>query len=110
MNMLTISLLLNILVLIPICYLMLTNNFRIVETLGEFNPARAILLAMYTTILAASIFLLIYPDTKFAIALLLVQILYKLLTPFTVKTLKHPFVISNVLIAVVHIWTVYSLR
>jgi hypothetical protein len=109
MHMLTLSLLLNILVLIPICYLMLTNNVRIVETLGEFNPARGILLAIYTTILAASIYLLIYPDTKFAIALLLVQIVYKLLTPFTVKTLKHPFVISNVLIAVVHIWTVYTL-
>jgi hypothetical protein len=77
--------------------------------LGEFNPARGILLAIYITILAASTYLLIYPDTKFAIALLLVQIVYKLLTPFTVKTLKHPFVISNVLIAVVHIWTVYSL-
>ena len=110
MNMLTLSLLLNILVLIPICYLMLTNNVRIVETLGEFNPARGILLAIYTTILAASIFLLIYPDNKFAIALLLVQIVYKLLTPLTVKTLKHPFVISNVLIAVVHIWTVYTLQ
>lgn len=108
--MLTLSLLLNILVLIPICYLMLTNNVRIVETLGEFNPARGILLAIYTTIVAASIFLLIYPDTKFAIALLLVQIVYKLLTPFTVKTLKHPFVISNVLIAVVHIWTVYRIE
>lgn len=108
--MLTISLLLNILVLIPICYLMLTNNVRIVETLGDFNPARGILLAIYTTIVAASIFLLIYPDTKFAIALLLVQIVYKLLTPLTVKTLKHPFVISNVLIAVVHIWTVYRIE
>ena len=108
--MLTISLLLNILVLIPICYLMLTNNVRIVETLGEFNPARGILLAIYSTIVAASIFLLIYPDTKFAIALLLVQIVYKLLTPLTVKTLKHPFVISNVLIAVVHIWTVYRIE
>jgi hypothetical protein len=46
MNMLTISLLLNILVLIPICYLMLTNNFRIVEILGVFNPARGILLSL----------------------------------------------------------------
>lgn len=109
MNMLTISLLLNILVLIPICYLMLTNNVRMVETLGEFNPARGILLAIYMTILISSIGLLIFPDTKFSIALLLMQIVYKLLTPFTVKTLKHPFVISNVLIAIVHIVTVYSL-
>ncbi len=108
--MLTLSLLLNILILIPICYLMLTNNVRMVETLGEFNPARGILLAIYITILIASIGLLIFPDTKFAIALLLMQIVYKLLTPVTVKTLKHPFVISNMLVAIVHIVTVYSLR
>lgn len=108
--MLYLSLILNILVLIPICYLMLTNNVRMVETLGEFNPARGILLAMYVTILLGSIYLLIYPNNQFAIALLLMQIVYKLLTPFTVKTLKHPFVISNVLIAVVHIWTVYGLQ
>ena len=107
--MLTLSLLLNILVLIPICYLMLTNNVRIVETLGEFNPARGILLAMYSTILLGSIYLLINPNNQFAIALLLMQIVYKFLTPLTVKTLKHPFVISNVLIAVLHIWTVYTL-
>lgn len=107
--MLTLSLLLNILVLIPICYLMLTNNLRIIKTLGEFNPARGILLAIYTTILIGSIYLLIFPDFKFAIALFLVQIMYKLLTPFTVKTVKHPFVISNILIAIVHIITVYSL-
>ncbi|MEN9290998.1 MAG: hypothetical protein RLZZ357_841 [Bacteroidota bacterium] len=107
--MLYLSLILNILVLIPICYLMLTNNFRMVKTLGEFNPARGILLAMYTTILIGSIYLLIFPDNKFVIALLLMQIVYKLLTPFTVKTVKHPFVISNILIAVVHLVTVYSL-
>jgi hypothetical protein len=88
---------------------MLTNNFRMVKTLGEFNPARGILLAMYTTILIGSIYLLIFPDNKFVIALLLMQIVYKLLTPFTVKTVKHPFVISNILIAVVHLVTVYSL-
>ena len=108
-TMLTLSLLLNILILIPICYLMLTNNVRMVETLGEFNPARGILLAIYMTILIASIGLLIFTDTKFSIALLLMQIVYKLLTPFTVKTLKHPFVISNMLVAIVHIVTVYSL-
>ena len=107
--MLYLSLILNILVLIPICYLMLTNNYRIVQTLGEFNPARGILLAMYVTILIGSIYLLISPNNQFAIALLLMQIVYKFLTPFTVKTIKHPFVISNILIALVHIVTVFSL-
>jgi hypothetical protein len=89
---------------------MLTNNYRIVQTLGEFNPARGILLAMYVTILLGSIYLLISPNNQFAIALLLMQIVYKFLTPLTVKTLKHPFVISNILIALVHIVTVFSLK
>lgn len=106
--MLSLSLLLNIAVLIPICYLMITNNFRMVKTLGEFNPARGILLAMYTSILIASVYLLFAPDKKYIIALLSIQIVYKLLTPFTVKTIKHPFVISNILIALFHVLTIYN--
>jgi hypothetical protein len=81
-----------------------------VKTLGEFNPARGILLAMYISILIGSIFLLIAPDKKFIIALLSIQILYKFLTPFTVKTIKHPFVISNILIALFHVLTLYITR
>jgi hypothetical protein len=108
--MLSLSLVLNIAVLIPICYLMITNNFRMVRTLGEFNPARGILLAMYISILMGSIFLLIFPDKKSIIALLAIQIVYKFLTPFTVKTIKHPFVISNILIALFHVLTLYITR
>jgi hypothetical protein len=81
-----------------------------VKTLGEFNPARGILLAMYISILIGSIFLLIAPDKKFIIALLSIQILYKFLTPFTVQTIKHPFVISNILIALFHVLTLYITR
>ena len=106
--MLSLSLLLNTAVLIPICYLMITNNFRMVKTLGEFNPARGILLAMYTSILIASVYLLFAPDKKYIIALLSIQIVYKFLTPFTVKTIKHPFVISNILIALFHVLTIYN--
>ncbi|MEY5002021.1 MAG: hypothetical protein RLZZ211_2057 [Bacteroidota bacterium] len=108
--MLSLSLVLNIAVLIPICYLMITNNFRMVKTLGEFNPARGILLAIYISILLGSIFLLIAPDKKSIIALLAIQIVYKFLTPFTVKTIKHPFVISNILIALFHVLTLYITR
>jgi hypothetical protein len=81
-----------------------------IKTLGEFNPARGILLAMYISILIGSIFLLIAPDKKFIIALLSIQIVYKFLTPFTVKTIKHPFVISNILIALFHVLTLYITR
>jgi hypothetical protein len=108
--MFSLSLVLNIAVLIPICFLMITNNFRMVKTLGEFNPARGILLAIYISILCGSIFLLIAPEKKSIIALLAIQIVYKFLTPFTVKTIKHPFVISNILIALFHVLTLYITR
>jgi hypothetical protein len=38
-------------------------------------------------------------------ALLSVQIIYKVLTPFTVGTFKNPVVVSNLLIAALHAWT-----
>lgn len=47
-------------------------------------------------------------------ALLLVQVIYKLLTPLTVGTLANPVVVSNILIAALHsatllmIWRVLS--
>lgn len=107
--MVTASLILNIAVLIPVCYFMLTNNIRMVKTLGAFTPARGILLAMYTTILLASILLLFFYDAKLAFALFFMQIIYKLLSPFTVKTIKHPFVISNIIIAIFHILTIYTM-
>ena len=81
-----------------------------VKTLGEFNPARGILLAIYISILLGSIFLLIAPEKKSIIALLAIQIVYKFLTPFTVKTIKHPFVISNILIALFHVLMLYITR
>jgi lysylphosphatidylglycerol synthetase-like protein (DUF2156 family) len=107
--MITASLILNIAVLIPVCYFMLTNNFRMEKTMGEFSPSRGILLAIYTTILFASILLLLFTDAKLAFALFFMQIVYKLLSPFTVKTLQHPFVISNIFIAIFHLVTIYTM-
>lgn len=107
--MITASLILNIVVLIPVCFFMLTNNHRMVKTLGEFNPARGILLAIYTTILLASILLIFLPDVKLAFALFFMQIVYKLLSPFTVKTFKNPVVISNIFIAIFHLVTIYTI-
>lgn len=77
--------------------------------MGEFTPARGILLALYTTILFASISLLFFFDAKLAFALFAMQIVYKLLSPFTVKTLKNPVVISNVFIAIFHALTIYTM-
>jgi hypothetical protein len=106
--MITASLILNIIVLIPVCYFMWTNNSRMVKTMGEFTPARGILLSMYTTILLSSIFLLFILDVKLAFALFVMQIVYKLLSPLTVKTIKNPVVISNILISIFHLVTIYT--
>lgn len=107
--MITASLILNIAVLIPVCYFILTNNYRMDKTFGTFTAARGILLSIYTTILLASILLLLLPDSKLAFALFFIQIVYKLLSPFTVKTFKNPVVISNIFIAFFHIATIYTM-
>lgn len=103
------SLILNIIVLIPVCYFMLINNKRMIKTIGEFTPARGILLSMYGTILFFSVFLLIFLDVKLAFTLFFMQVVYKLLSPFTVKSFKNPVVISNIFIAVFHLVTIYTM-
>lgn len=103
--MITISLLLNIAVLIPVCAGILTNAGWASESYGERSPARGILSSIYLSILAASVLLLAVPRPEAAAALLFVQIVYKVTTPFTVGTIKNPVVVSNLLIAAFHIST-----
>jgi hypothetical protein len=49
--------------------------------------------------------LLFRPEAMLVAPLLLVQVIYKLTTPFTVGSFENPVVISNVLIAAVHLAT-----
>lgn len=107
--MITASLILNIAVLIPVCLALITNNAKMQKTAGIFTPARGILLAIYLTILLASFLLLFFPDAKMVCTLLCMQIVYKTLTPFTVKTIRNPIVISNLFIAAFHLATVYTM-
>ncbi len=109
MVMVTASLLLNIIVLIPVCITLLVNYKHMEFAAGIFTPARGILLAMYLTILTASFALLFFTDFKLAFGLFVMQIIYKVLSPFTVKSIKNPIVICNVLIAAFHLVTVYSM-
>lgn len=44
-----------------------------------------------------------------AAGLLLAQVVYKVLSPLTVGTLKHPVVLSNIAIAALHAVTLVSL-
>ncbi len=98
----TISLLLNIAVLIPVCAGLIRGAEWVGPAYGSPTEARGILLAVYLSIAFVSALLLVLRDPEWVAALLLVQVTYKLMTPFTVGTLKNPVVVSNLAISAVH--------
>lgn len=101
-TMITLSLLLNIAVLIPVTYSLLTGAGWVEDAYGPPSPARGIVLAFYAAILIGSAGLLWRPVPDMVAALLLVQIAYKLVSPFAVGTLANPVVVSNLAIAAFH--------
>lgn len=103
------SLALNILVLIPVCSGLLFKADWAAESYGTETPARGILLAIYLTILIFSAVLLVKFDAKMVMALLMVQIVYKVLSPMMVGTLTNPVIISNLFIAAFHAVSVWKL-
>jgi len=100
--MITLSLVLNILVLVPVTYGVATSAPWANEAYGAASPARGIVLAIYVAILTGSAVLLFKPVPAAVAALLAVQIIYKVLTPFTVGAFDNPVVISNLAIAAFH--------
>ncbi|WP_084582107.1 hypothetical protein [Sphingomonas azotifigens] len=100
--MIPVSLLLNIVVLVPVCLSMLRNSAWVEAAYGPPSAARGILLSIYLAILTASIALLAMPSRGAILCLLALQCGYKLMTPFTVGTLRNPVVLSNLGIAAVH--------
>jgi Na+-transporting NADH:ubiquinone oxidoreductase subunit NqrB len=100
--MIKLSLLLNLAVLFPVCAGLITNADWAQASYGASTAARGILLSVYLAIAFASALFAWNSDPKLVGALLLVQIVYKLTTPVTVGTLKHPVVISNLVIAFIH--------
>ncbi len=103
------SLILNILVLIPVCSGLLLKANWTVESYGLETPARGILLSIYLAILIFSAVLLFKFDPKMVLALLSVQIVYKLLSPIMVGTITNPVIISNIFIAVFHSYSVWKI-
>lgn len=104
--MLVISLLLNIVVLVPVLVVLSRNGPAATRAWGVDTPARRILAAIYAAILLGSIGLLALMAfgtgiLAWAQALLAIQITYKILTvPFA--GLRNPVVLSNIAIAIVH--------
>jgi hypothetical protein len=108
-NLIYASLALNIAVLVPVCYGLVSGASGSVAAFGASTPARSILLSVYLAILLCSIGLVIKPIPAMVAALLLVQIVYKVTTPFTVGSFTHPVVMSNLGIAAFHCVTVWSI-
>ena len=104
-----VSMILNIVVLVPIVVLMALKAKLVDDTWGSFTAARGILWSIYFAILVASIALLLLPIPAFVAALLSVQIIYKITTPFTVGRIGHPVVISNLVISAVHAITLVTI-
>ena len=103
------SLLVNVGVLVPVTAGLLRDAAWAQVAFGPKAPGRQILLAIYLSILALSAGLLLWRDAKVASGLLLAQCLYKLLSPVTVGTLRHPVVLSNLAIAALHTVTLTTL-
>jgi hypothetical protein len=79
------------------------------DSFGIESPARGILLSIYLAILIFSAVLLFKFDPKFVMALLLVQVVYKVLSPIMVGTLINPVIISNLFIAAFHSYSIWKL-
>ena len=103
------SLIINIIVLIPVCTSLLLKFSWVNDSLGIESPARGILLSIYLSILICSAVLLFKFDPKFVFALLLVQVVYKVLSPIMVGTLTNPVIISNLFIALFHSYSIWKL-
>lgn len=85
------SLILNILVLIPVCLGVLLKANWAVESYGIETPARGILLSIYLSILIFSAVLLFKFD------------------PIMVGSISNSVIISNILIAVFHSYSVWKI-
>lgn len=78
---------------------------------GEDTPGTRILASLYLAITAFSIYALTAPIQfkQVCIFLFAFQIIYKTLSAVTVRNMKNPVVISNLLIVLVHSLSVYWL-
>lgn len=103
------SLTINVLVLVPVCFGILTKAEWTISAYGLETPARGILLSVYLAILVCSIGLFIKPVPAMVAALLLVQIIYKFTTPFTVGSFANSVVVCNLAIAAFHSITLWSI-
>lgn len=113
--MLAVSLSLNIAVLVPVLVGLLRRTTWTERAFGAVTPARGILTAVYAAILGVSAVLLaglVGGSTTVsapAFGLLSAQVVYKVLSPVSVGTVRNPVVRSNLAIAAVHTVTLLTM-
>ena len=107
--MVTASLLINILVLIPVCSGLLFKVSRFDLVFGIDSTARQILSCIYLAILAFSLAILMFPEniSAFLVPLLSLQVFYKLTSVVVIKDKKTPVLWFNLVIAVFHSMTLF---
>lgn len=112
--MLVVSLVLNVLVLVPVVTGLVRDAAWTRSAFGAATPARGILTAVYTAILLGSLVALVVEltgragATVPALALLSLQVVYKVLSPLLVRDLRNPVVRSNLAIAALHAVTLVT--
>jgi hypothetical protein len=103
--MIIVSLVGNILCLVPVCSLIVSEVPGFIDAFGPALRARQILLAIYISIIVSSGLLLWLRDERMVATLLFVQIVYKVLSPLTVFSLTNPIVLFNLGFALLHSMT-----
>ncbi len=98
------SLVINIIILVPVCLGLILFERKMAAVFGERTTGREILLCIYLTILAASIFLMFHSAAyvEYVKALLSAQIVYKSLSVFIIRDKKNPVLWFNFFIAIFH--------
>lgn len=106
------SLIVNILVLIPVCAILILNLPQAEKVFGPKTTAREILVSMYLSILAISLFAIWIPEKTLhlAIPMFVLQIVYKLLSVVLIKDKRTPVLWFNLVIAILHLGTLINLR
>jgi hypothetical protein len=84
---------------------------KLARPFGADTEARRILACLYIAIAVASIVAVVNESWLVQIVTVLfpLQILYKVLTIFAVQDIRNPIVISNVVIAVLHVISLFVL-
>lgn len=99
----------NVLLFLLICIGMQVNAGWIRVSFGQPSLARSALFSMYAVGLIFSILMLLRFFPTFAVPLLIFNISFAIVVPFTYWNIRHPIIVTHLVLAAVHCVTVYQL-